>query len=120
MKERADKGENNIRIMEEDLQEVVFDLIENIRDDVLGDEHLFTSIDMDSKYPKVIGAPDKEAETTWEAYARLYPGNRFDERKKAFQLLSVDGGNGFSGTFGKEVRRRGTQTSLESVSRASY
>ena len=53
--------------------------------------------------------PDKEAETTREAYSRLYPGNRFDERKKAFQLLSVDGGNEFSGTFGKEVRRRGTQ-----------
>ena len=75
---QQDEEEEAEQMVEQDLNTVVGDLIENIPFDVEGNEHLFTSIDTDSMYPKILGVPDKEAETAKAAYALMCPGTRWD------------------------------------------
>lgn len=70
--------EEEMITVEEDLDNLVGDLVENIADDAEGNGHLFTALDADSKYPKVRGIPDKEAEMSRASYMIMYPGTRWD------------------------------------------
>ena len=65
--------------------------------------------------------PDKASGTVWKAYARLLPGNRMETNphlRKAFGVLSVDGGKEFEGEFLEGCRARGTEVRVSAPRRS--